>query len=297
MGKEKFKEWKKIGLDDAKQDARKKFYEKYAKLKGAIDIDVSQETMAEREVNKKGGYLFGALKAGLGSEQKAYKVLQILTQKGFNVDKIAKGTKVAIRNGLFYMINSKGENIANVNLGEDAPIVAPPEEEPAPEEPAPEEPAPEEPAPEKEEFDSEKVKARLEEMTRQGIMRQWTYINKKMYTNPTPLEGGSIRIANATDDNAMMDEMLEYIAKIKPSFSAKNTDFVLHYKYYYRDGSSTETRLGGDTVAVPEKATLRVINNGDGSYSMQVKWTGNSFETGKNAPFYKEKVSEYDTND
>ncbi|MBU1151781.1 hypothetical protein KJ632_03055 [Patescibacteria group bacterium] len=320
MGKESFsakQEWKKIGLSDKKQEARTKYYEKLAKFKKAMGLDLRNANMKELTIPQDSDYLFGALRKGLGKSQPAYRALSILTTKGFNVDKIAEGTKVKIENGYFILTPPRGE-VVKIYLGE--------EEEPAPtaEKPAP---APEEPAPvaekpeeenqelKKEEEYQKKLQTELkkaqedlanykESLSDEGralkeIPKIWERINKSRYTREENGNSGT-RLGNPQDDNEMMDMLLKTIVGMKPKFSKKYTDFILPIKYYKIQGSGenqktveSNTRGGGDTLVIPERATLRITNNGNGTYKMDVRWTGSSWEQGKKAPFYKEKFSEY----
>lgn len=83
-------------ISDKEQAIRTEFYNERAKLKDAVLQDVRNlETPEFKTVTAKGGYLFGILDRNFG-EKTAFKILQILSNKKFNVDRMPRKTKVQV---------------------------------------------------------------------------------------------------------------------------------------------------------------------------------------------------------
>lgn len=84
-------------IDNKIEENRKKYYQELATLKNAINEDLDNlEMPSPEQPSAENGYLYGILESHFGA-QKTFKILQLLTLKGFNVDNIPQGTRVHIK--------------------------------------------------------------------------------------------------------------------------------------------------------------------------------------------------------
>lgn len=99
--------FKEVGtIVDEAQPERTDFYIKKVAIKKAEKETIKGIT-TEKKTLGNNYYLFSALQEVVGSLEKTYKILGLLSHKGFNVDSFRAGDKIRIENNIFILEKSK----------------------------------------------------------------------------------------------------------------------------------------------------------------------------------------------
>lgn len=109
----KGKDWNsEIGtIIDRVQPERTDFYLKRTGIKKSEDEVIGSITTPSVKLGSD-YYLFQALTKTLGSEKKAYKMLDLMSRKGFNVDRFEAGDTIRIEDGVF-VVQRANKSISN----------------------------------------------------------------------------------------------------------------------------------------------------------------------------------------